>query len=76
MGNSLPITNKIIGKLKIRNYFDAIVLSFEAGVTKPDEKIYRIALRNLKVKPEEVLFVGDDFENDVKVPRRVGMKTF
>ncbi len=76
VSNSFPITNKIISRLKIGKYFDAVILSFQIGVVKPDEKIYRIALKKLKAKPEETLFIGDDFKNDVKAAKKIGMKTF
>jgi HAD superfamily hydrolase (TIGR01509 family) len=38
---------------------EAFVLSFEHGVQKPDPPIFRIALDELGVEPQEALMVGD-----------------
>jgi len=40
------------------------VLSFEAGVMKPDPEIFEIALDRLGVSAAETLMVGDSEEND------------
>jgi HAD superfamily hydrolase (TIGR01509 family) len=43
---------------------DEYVLSFEAGVMKPDPRIFEIALERLGVSAAETLMVGDSDEND------------
>ncbi|MFJ6566005.1 HAD-IA family hydrolase [Streptomyces sp. NPDC091292] len=43
--------------------FDAVVLSAEHGVRKPDAAIFRLALDKLDVPPERCLFVDDSEEN-------------
>jgi FMN phosphatase YigB (HAD superfamily) len=40
--------------------FGAVVTSEGCGFTKPDPRIVQVALRALRVRPEEALFVGDD----------------
>ncbi len=52
---------------------DALVISAEEGVTKPDPRIYRIAGDRLGVQPEEAVFVDDVVEN-VAGARAVGMR--
>jgi epoxide hydrolase-like predicted phosphatase len=52
--------------------FDAIVISAEVGVVKPEARIYRVALEKLGVAPEEAVFLDDFFEN-VEGAQRVGM---
>jgi putative hydrolase of the HAD superfamily len=42
---------------------DEVTLSFEVGVTKPDEAIYRHCLTRLGVEPRRTLFVDDRHEN-------------
>jgi HAD superfamily hydrolase (TIGR01509 family) len=44
---------------------DFLVTSEEAGVSKPDPAIYRIALRRARARPDEAVMVGDSWENDV-----------
>lgn len=43
---------------------DAVVLSFEAGVAKPDRRIFEIALDQLGVDAADAVMVGDSEEND------------
>ena len=54
--------------------FDDMVLSFEAGTTKPDPKIYQLALDRLGVKPEETVFV-DDIGRYCRAAEQLGMKS-
>jgi glucose-1-phosphatase len=58
---------------KIADAFDAMVISAEAGMMKPDERIYRLALEQLGVAPEEAIFV-DDFRRNVEGARQVGLQ--
>ncbi|MGW3229167.1 HAD-IA family hydrolase [Kitasatospora sp. NPDC001095] len=43
--------------------FDAVVLSADYGVRKPDPAVFRIVVDTLGVRPEECLFVDDSEEN-------------
>lgn len=42
---------------------DAMIISAEEGVAKPDPRIYHIALARLEVRPEAAVFVDDVLEN-------------
>ncbi len=57
---------------KFEDVFDAMTISAEAGVMKPDARIYRIALEKLGVAPAESVFL-DDFPDNVEGARAVGM---
>ncbi|MBV6395258.1 MAG: hypothetical protein HFACDABA_00833 [Anaerolineales bacterium] len=52
--------------------FDAMIISAEVGVVKPNPKIYHMALDQLDVRPNEAVFV-DDFIENVKGAQAVGM---
>ena len=52
-------TRPIVDDLGLANEVDAIVLSFEVGVAKPDPGIYRAALSAVGARPEEAVFVDD-----------------
>jgi putative hydrolase of the HAD superfamily len=54
---------------------DAIFISDEIGISKPNPKIYARAVRSLGLAPEEVMYVGDSPINDIAPPRQVGMVT-
>ena len=58
---------------KFDDAFDTIVISSEVGVMKPDLKIYRLALGQLKVEPAEAVFV-DDMPPNVEAARLLGMQ--
>ncbi|KNE81147.1 MULTISPECIES: HAD family hydrolase [Streptomyces] len=45
-------------------FVDAYVLSYEHGVAKPDERLFRAACEALDVTPRETLMVGDDVRAD------------
>ena len=52
---------------------DAGVTSARVGSRKPHPDIYAHSTAALGVTPDEVLFVGDSWEPDVRGPRRCGM---
>ena len=53
--------------------FDAMVISAEVGLKKPDAPIYHLALEKLGVAPAEAVFL-DDFIENVEGARAVGMQ--
>lgn len=66
----IPIMNHI--KKQQWNSFDLFVYSCEIGMVKPDRKIYEFVLRNLNLKPEEVVFI-DDKEENIKAAKAIGI---
>ena len=58
---------------KFEDAFDAMIISAEAGVMKPDARIYQMALDKLGVAPAEAIFL-DDFPANVSGARAVGMQ--
>ena len=55
-------------------FFDAVVISGEEGVRKPDREIYDIALRRMALPASEIVFV-DDLPGNLKPARDLGMAT-
>ena len=58
----------------LRKYFSAFFSSCFLGIRKPDEPIYRTALNTVQRLPDESLFI-DDREENLEVPRKLGMLT-
>ncbi len=56
-------------------YLEAIVISRDLGIRKPDPEIFNYTLAKLGIESEEAIHVGDSLEQDVKGARDVGMKT-
>lgn len=60
--------------LDLHRYFDVIVFSSDVRVKKPDPRIFRTALEAMALEPEDALFIGDSFEDDIHGARKVGMQ--
>jgi HAD superfamily hydrolase (TIGR01549 family) len=54
---------------------DVLVTSEDVGVAKPDPAIFHAALEQLACRPDEVVMVGDSWENDVVGASRVGIRS-
>ena len=52
---------------------DVLVVSEEAGVTKPDPRIFQLALARLGVTREDAVMVGDSWAADVEGGRAAGI---
>ncbi|MBR5290795.1 MAG: HAD family hydrolase [Erysipelotrichaceae bacterium] len=56
----------------ILNLFELSVVSGEVGIDKPDPRIFDVMCDRLNVKPEECLYIGDNYVNDVLGARNAG----
>jgi putative hydrolase of the HAD superfamily len=52
-------TRPVVERLELAREADAVILSFEVGVAKPDAGIYRTALDAVGSAPDEAVFVDD-----------------
>jgi len=64
--------NYIKERFPVVHKFDRWVLSYETGLSKPDPEIYRLALSQAGVKPEEAIFI-DDIAGHVRGAQSVGI---
>lgn len=55
-------------------FFDAAIFSCAEGAIKPEEKIYRMALKKLDVKPENAVFI-DDKQPYVDATNKLGINS-
>ncbi len=58
----------------LRHYFEAIIISGELGIGKPERGVFDHALRRMSASPEESLMVGNSFERDVEGALGAGMR--
>ena len=72
MSNCWPGLRALLNHYGLEDLFDATILSCEIGAGKPDETIYREALRQLDVTPDEAVFI-DDLPANVTGARAIGM---
>jgi putative hydrolase of the HAD superfamily len=54
---------------------DAIFISDEIGISKPNPKLYETALNRLQLQAAEVMYVGDSPAHDVAPAKSLGMIT-
>lgn len=64
----------IIKKSELFPYFDAVCLSYEQGLQKPDAEIYRRCIEKLNVKANECLYIGDGGSFELEAAEKIGMK--
>ena len=55
--------------------FKKVIESAKVGVRKPDSAIFELGVKALKLKPEEVLVVGDSIKNDIDPAKKIGCQT-
>jgi len=68
---SLPGTLEHLG---MSGYFETIVVSSIEGISKPDFRLFQIALDRMDLRPTDVLSVGDHVERDIKAAWDAGMQ--
>lgn len=71
--NFSQMTKTIRKKIKLNNYFDFVIFSNEVNLTKTKDKIYKLAFKKLKVKPEEIVLIDDNIKN-IRIANKFGVK--
>ena len=62
VSNCSNTTRGIVDRLRFDELFDAVILSFEVKVRKPDPGIYEAALDAIGAEPADAVFVDDQTE--------------
>lgn len=55
-------------------YIDALVVSEEVGISKPDPRIFRVALERLDCEAEQAVMIGDSWGADVVGAAAAGIR--
>jgi epoxide hydrolase-like predicted phosphatase len=74
VSNAFSGLREWIVEKKFADVFDAMIISAEVGVEKPDARIFQIALEKLGVAASESVFL-DDFAENIAAARALGMQT-
>ncbi len=64
----------LLEELGLSELLEVVTTSLETGYTKPNPEIFKAALKKAGVKPEESVFVGDQYGVDVLGSKSLGMK--
>jgi len=70
-----PHVYKVLQQTGLFHKLDAIIISGEVRLKKPDPQIFRLALEKLNTAATKTLFVGDDPEKDICGAKAIGMQT-
>ncbi len=66
-------------KARIAEFFDPIVISCEVGVSKPDLRFFKLAVKLAKKKAgtaeKDIWYISDTIEHDVKLSRELKLNT-
>ena len=73
ISNAWPDSRQYLTDKKLIDAFDALIISSEVGLMKPDPRIYQLALDKLGVAAKEAVFV-DDAAINVDAARALGMQ--
>lgn len=65
--------NADLGVIGLAQYFEASLAAREAGMLKPDPRIFEILLGRAGLRADEAAHVGDDADADVEGARRAGV---
>lgn len=63
---------QVIKENKLKNSFHFLINSYIVGARKPDEAIFKEALKKTSSKPKEVLFIDDSLEN-IEAAKKMGI---
>lgn len=67
-------THKELEKLGITKYFSHFFFSSDIGYRKTDPEFYKICLKKTQNKAAECLMVGDNYLQDIVMPKKAGIK--
>lgn len=64
-----------LAEMNLTDFFDVVITLGDSKRPKPHPAAFKKALKELRLRPEEVLFVGDNPDRDILGAKKVGMKT-
>jgi putative hydrolase of the HAD superfamily len=71
-GEAKKQRNKV-ERFNLERFFKSILIEGDMGFGKPEEEVYKRAMRELALGPEEVWAVGDSLEFDIYGPQKLGI---
>lgn len=70
--NTEPEIAKLNKKRGLFDYFEGAFTSSEMGLSKPDPKSYQKVLDELRIKPQQAIFIDND-QNNVEAAKKIGI---
>ena len=75
IANQSPGAGERLERHGILRYFDFVLGSADVGFSKPDPRIFRLALEKAGCEPREAVMIGDRPDNDIYPAKQLGMRT-
>ncbi|MGG5460917.1 HAD-IA family hydrolase [Clostridium sp. B9] len=75
ISDAWPSLEGVFINKNFRKYFDSFVISSQKGITKPNDLMYRLALTELNISPNEAIFIDDNPRN-CEAAERLGIHSF
>ncbi len=66
----------LLESLTLKNYFQSITISSQAGIAKPNREIFELALAKHKCRPQFAWHIGDSYRDDWQGANLAGLKAF
>lgn len=63
VSDAWPSLEGVFINMNLRKFFSSFIISSQKGITKPNELMFRLALQDLDIKPEESIFIDDSPKN-------------
>ncbi len=67
---------ELLKSLKLSVLFDYQFISYAVGLEKPDIRIFHHVLEQLKKDPQDVLYIGNDYEDDYLPSQKMNMDCY
>lgn len=75
IANQPPGTAERLARYGLAHYFAVCISSGDAGVSKPDPAIFRLALDAANCAPAAAVMIGDRLDNDILPAKALGFAT-
>lgn len=73
LSNTSSYLGERIKKTETGKKFDKIFFSYELHSMKPDSKNFKKVMKHFRVKPEESVMTGDNYQDDFLAAKKLGM---
>ncbi len=73
--SSHEVAMSILQRAGLKKYFDIVVTSALTGIRKPDVGIFRYALSQFNIRPQQAVLVGDSEHHDIEGGYAAGLRT-
>ncbi|HYB76344.1 MAG TPA: HAD-IA family hydrolase [Nitrososphaerales archaeon] len=70
-----PALAEHLSALRVAQYFSKVYASADVGLRKPDPQFFEMCLGQMRIRPEQAIFVGDSLEYDIEGVKEAGIRT-